>query len=154
MHLRSLHTRSEIFVCVFHIFRIRYPFLSKCLLRMRKRRKSNLILFFYDGRKFRRQCVNVIDTTWGRIYFSTCENFGRKFHTQCAIGSADPRLLGALRKTVSPAGGWMDEMHERMDEMHLSVSSRNSISSAAQYAFNSFFFLFLSRAFVKRLIFT
>ncbi len=32
--------------------------------------------FFYDGRKFRRQCVNVIDTTWGRIYFSTCENFG------------------------------------------------------------------------------
>ncbi len=32
--------------------------------------------FFYDGQKFRRQCVNVIDTTWGRIYFSTCENFG------------------------------------------------------------------------------
>ncbi len=32
--------------------------------------------FFYDGRKFRRQCVNVIDITWGRIYFSTCENFG------------------------------------------------------------------------------
>ncbi len=46
-------------------------------LRMRKRRKSNLVwFFFYDGRKFRRQCVNVIDTTWGRIYFSTCENFG------------------------------------------------------------------------------
>ncbi len=34
--------------------------------------------FFYDWRKFRRQCVNVIDTTWGRIYFSTCENFGQK----------------------------------------------------------------------------
>ncbi len=34
--------------------------------------------FFYDWRKFRRQCVNMIDTTWGRIYFSTCENFGRK----------------------------------------------------------------------------
>ncbi len=32
--------------------------------------------FFYDGRKFRRQCANVIDITWGRIYFSTCENFG------------------------------------------------------------------------------
>ncbi len=31
--------------------------------------------FFYDGRKFQRQCVNVIDTTWGHIYFSTCENF-------------------------------------------------------------------------------
>ncbi len=36
--------------------------------------------FFYDGRKFRRQCVNVIDITWG-IYFSTCE----KCWTQCAI---------------------------------------------------------------------
>ncbi len=32
--------------------------------------------FFYDGRKFQRQCVNVTDTTWGRIYFSTCKNFG------------------------------------------------------------------------------
>ncbi len=31
--------------------------------------------FFYDGRKFRRRCVNVIDTTWGHIYFLTCENF-------------------------------------------------------------------------------
>ncbi len=41
--------------------------------------------FFYDGRKFRRQCVNVIDITWGRIYFSTCENFGRKTRTQCAM---------------------------------------------------------------------
>ncbi len=32
--------------------------------------------FFFNGRKFRRQCANVIDTTWGRIYFLTCENFG------------------------------------------------------------------------------
>ncbi len=24
---------------------------------------------FYNRRKFRRQCVNVIDTMWGRIYF-------------------------------------------------------------------------------------
>ncbi len=34
----------------------------------------------YDGRKFRRQCINVIDTTWGRIYFLHAkisdENFG------------------------------------------------------------------------------
>ncbi len=37
--------------------------------RMRKRRKSNLIRFFFYGRKFRRQCANVINTTWGRIYF-------------------------------------------------------------------------------------
>ncbi len=41
--------------------------------------------FFYDGRKFRRQCANVIDITWGRIYFSTCENFGWKIRTQCAM---------------------------------------------------------------------
>ncbi len=40
---------------------------------------------FSDGRKFRRQWVNVIDTTWGRIYFSTCKNFERKFRTQCAM---------------------------------------------------------------------
>ncbi len=33
--------------------------------------------FFYDGRKFRRQCVNMIDTTWGCIYFLTCKHFGR-----------------------------------------------------------------------------
>ncbi len=39
---------------------------------------------FCDGRKFRRQCVNVIVTMWGRIYFSTCEYFGRKFQTPCA----------------------------------------------------------------------
>ncbi len=58
--------------------------------------------------------------------------------------SADPRLLGALRKKK---GGVV----ERMDETHLSVfhsvsnrahgkRSRNSISSASRYAFNSFFF--------------
>ncbi len=28
---------------------------------------------FYDGQKFQRQCVNVTETTWGRIYFLTCE---------------------------------------------------------------------------------
>ncbi len=55
--LRNFHMR---------FFRIRHPFLSKCLLRMRKRRKSK---FFYDGWKFRRQCVNMIVTTCGRIYF-------------------------------------------------------------------------------------
>ncbi len=66
--------------------------------------------------------------------------------------SADPRLLGALCKTVSPAGGrggcW------GMDETHLSVlhsvsnrargrRSRNSISS--RYAFSSFFFFSQTR---------
>ncbi len=60
-------------------FRIRHPFLSKCLLRMWKCRKSNPIQIFYEGQKFRRQCVNVIDTPWGHIYFTTkilYEHFG------------------------------------------------------------------------------
>ncbi len=39
--------------------------------------KSNLIQIFL----FRRQCVYMNVTTWGRIYFSTCENFRRKFQT-------------------------------------------------------------------------
>ncbi len=53
--------------------------------RCEKCRKSNPSEFFYDGQKFRQQCVNVIDTTWGHIYFSTCESFGRTFQTQCAM---------------------------------------------------------------------
>ncbi len=43
--LRSLHTKSEIFACV---FRIRHPFQSKC---MQKRRKSNLNRIFLWGTK-------------------------------------------------------------------------------------------------------
>ncbi len=43
---------------------------------MRKRRKSNWIQTFCNGRKFQRQCVNVTVTTWGRIYFLTCKNVG------------------------------------------------------------------------------
>ncbi len=52
--------------------------LSKCLLMMRKKKKKNEPdpIFFYDGRKFRRQHANMIDITWGRIYFLTYENFG------------------------------------------------------------------------------
>ncbi len=56
-------------------FRILHPFLLKWMLQMRKRRKSNLMRIFCNGQKFRRQCVKVIVTTWGRIYFSTCEKF-------------------------------------------------------------------------------
>ncbi len=47
----------------------------------------------------------------------------------------DPRLLGALRKNVSTGG-----FRVVMNETHL---TRNSVSSAACYAFNS---LYLSRA--------
>ncbi len=50
------------FFCFF--FFIRHPFLSKCLLRMRKCRKSKLIQKMLWRTKFWRQCVNIFDTTW------------------------------------------------------------------------------------------
>ncbi len=60
--------------------------LSKCLPWMRKTQKIEADPnFFYDSQRFLRQCVNVIDITWSRIYFSTSKHFGRKFWTQCAM---------------------------------------------------------------------
>ncbi len=41
-----------------------------------KKKNQTRSEFFYDRRKFQRQCVNVIDITWGCIYLSTCEHFG------------------------------------------------------------------------------
>ncbi len=76
--------------------------------------------------------------------------------TRCSVESglrrrADPRLLGVLRKTVLTRGvGVRSSGYERMNETHLSVfhsalnhahgkRSRNSVSSAARYTFNSLF---------------
>ncbi len=68
------------------------------------------------------------------------------------IISADPRLLGALRKTGGGGGGmkmkeWMKRNCPCFTQWFHSVSnrahgkrSRNSISSVALHAFNSFFF--------------
>ncbi len=60
---------------------------------------------------------------------------------------AKPRLLGALCKTVSTGGGgfeWLRK-NERNAFVHVSLRpescSRNSMSSAARYAFNLFFFV-------------
>ncbi len=64
--------QSGIFTCVFFVFSYSSSILSKCMLRMQKRKN----LIFYDGWKFRRQRVNMIDTTWGHIYFLTCKNVG------------------------------------------------------------------------------
>ncbi len=48
---------------------------------------------------------------------------------------ANPRLLGALCKTVSGGGG--SSGYDRMNETHLSVfHSEKYVSSAARYAFN------------------
>ncbi len=44
---RSLHTEFGMYVCNFFFFRIHHPFLSKCLIWMRKHRKSNLVRFFF-----------------------------------------------------------------------------------------------------------
>ncbi len=47
--------------------------LSKYFLQMRKTQKK---YFFH---------VNVVDTTWGCICFSTCKNVVWKFQTRCAV---------------------------------------------------------------------
>lgn len=51
--------------------------LSKCFFKWEKPKKNQTrFKFFHNGRKFRRLCVNAIDSTWGRIYFLTCKNYG------------------------------------------------------------------------------
>ncbi len=80
---RSLYTESEIVACVF--FRFSYSFPIKMHATDAKRRKSNLIRFFLwqtnvSEAVCKRDCHNV------RSYlFLTCEYFGRKFRTQCAM---------------------------------------------------------------------
>ncbi len=56
--LKVLAHRVWNFHMRFFSYRIRHPFLSKCMLRIRKCRKSTwsiFFIFFYDGWKFRRQ---------------------------------------------------------------------------------------------------
>ncbi len=81
--------------------------LSKCLPRMRKTQKNRTRYnFFFDGQKFRRQCANVIDITWGRIYFSTCENFGRKIRTQCAMAFSPKMKTLVIYSTSCWSNPW------------------------------------------------
>ncbi len=68
--------------------------LSKCLLRMRKMQRIETdSIIFYDRRKFRRQCVNVIDITKSYLFFNV-----RIFQTQCAM-ALTVLSLAALRST-------------------------------------------------------
>ncbi len=65
LRLRSLHTDSEIFACVF-LDSSSFPI--KMLAMDMKMQKIEPDPFFllrtnFDGQKFRKQCVNVIDTT-------------------------------------------------------------------------------------------
>ncbi len=83
--LSSLFTLS--YAEIFHVFFRMSSFPIKMLATDAKTQKIEpdpIFFYFYDERKFRRQCVNVIDTMWGHIYFLTCTNFGWEFRTQCA----------------------------------------------------------------------
>ncbi len=61
--LRPLHTESEIFACVFRIQKDSPSFPIKMHATDAKTQKIEPDPNFFDGRKFRRQCANVIDTT-------------------------------------------------------------------------------------------
>ncbi len=79
--------------------------LSKYLLRMRKMEKNRTrSKFFYDGWKFRRQCVNVIDITWGRIYFFNVQIFRTIFSDSVCNDLYSPmdllQWMGAIRIRV------------------------------------------------------
>ncbi len=71
-----MHTESKIFACIFHFFIFFILSYQNACYECENAENRTWSEFFYDGRKFRRQCVNVIDTTWGRIYF---------FTSQCAM---------------------------------------------------------------------
>ncbi len=88
--------------------------------------------FFYDGRKFRRQCANVIDITWGRIYFSTCENFGRKIRTQCAMALMHKNGIWPEWKCKFTLIRWH---FQKFDTAQLSVSACQERNSNSIYMF-------------------
>ncbi len=61
--LRSLHTESEIFTYVLLFFSYSSSFPIKMNATDAKPQKIEPdSIFFFDGRKFRRQCANVIDS--------------------------------------------------------------------------------------------
>ncbi len=85
------NTESEIFACVFPFFHIPHPFLSKCMLRMRKRRKSNLIrIYFWRTKVSEAVCKCDWHNVRSYLFFNV-----RKFQTQCAV-----TLMLALKMAV------------------------------------------------------
>ncbi len=93
----ELVSSSDLLVLVFYIY---HPFLSKCLLQMRKRIKSNLIRIFLWRTKVS-EAVCKCDT-WGHIYFLTCEKFRQTFRTQCAM-TFTQQWMGAVRMRAQTA---------------------------------------------------
>ncbi len=77
---------------------------------------------------------------WQRRRFDSNSRHHGSQKSNIAI-RADPRLLEALRKTVSTGGGdpRPSSSYEWNTFVRLESRSRNSVSSAARYAFNSLF---------------
>ncbi len=79
--LKSLHTEYNIFACVFPCFSYS-PSLSyqKCMLQMRKRRKSNLVRFFLWTKVSEAVCKHDWQNVRSYLFF-----YVWKFRTQCAM---------------------------------------------------------------------
>ncbi len=74
---RSLLTESNILLsCFFTFFRITILSYQNACYGCENIENRTWSKFSFDGQKFQSQCPNVTDTTWGRIYFLTCYNFG------------------------------------------------------------------------------
>ncbi len=83
--VRPLLTDFYIFYALFSFFLYLSYFPIKMLATDTKTQKIEPYPhFFCDGRKFRRQRVNVLDITWGHVYFLTCKYFRWEFQTQSA----------------------------------------------------------------------
>lgn len=81
------------------------------------------LFIFYDRRKFRRQCVNVIDT---------CENFGREFRTQCAR-TVSPCLSVQCELAFKQLGSYWDSLSNSLDLYHVAFRNwRVCLSSPLQ----------------------
>ncbi len=67
--LRSLHTPSPKYLYTLKkVIFIILSYYNACYA-CKNSENQTWSYFFYDGRKFWRQCVNVIDTMWDRIFF-------------------------------------------------------------------------------------
>ncbi len=81
--------------CAFKIYIYIYIYMysSSFLLKMlaadakkAENRTQSEFFYFYDGRKFWRQCADAIDTMWGCVYFLACNIFWQEFRPQKPFG--------------------------------------------------------------------
>ncbi len=62
--LKVITHRVNFLHAFFYFFRIPHPFLTKCVLRKQKLRKSNLIRIYFHGRKFQTLCAMTFSLQW------------------------------------------------------------------------------------------